>query len=247
MRITQINCSDQGFPAPGILPAAAQWTNRMHPIFRLPLLATLIALVGACNPTAPEDQPASAGMPKVEEIGISGATASDEAQKAETPSSSFLAKIGAQCKNPETGQGCIIGNMEAGDYYDVELNPGCSENGVFGGVIANGPALLDTLPVTGSNARETARLSKNQLLCVQAVARAGQTPSYYHVVALNPSQIEACSHQPACSRYQAVHIELAGQSSSGNECTLDSDLRATDGCAQGWIDADSVEIPPSGP
>ncbi|XUP36878.1 hypothetical protein WAE31_02890 (plasmid) [Xanthomonas axonopodis pv. vasculorum] len=96
----------------------------------------------------------------------------------------------------------MAGNIDAGDFYDVEFSPDCGDKGFFAGVAqANGVDLLDVVPVTGNSATATANLAQGQLVCVQAVGRAGQTPRYYYVAAIPASTIAKCKNNALCKTY----------------------------------------------
>lgn len=147
-------------------------------------------------------------------------------------------RIGVRCEKVDTSEDCIAGNLDAGDFYEVSFPPHCGGNGVLAGVVAGDPKLLDTLPVTGSNARVTAHLAKGQLACVQAIARVQSSPPSFYYVA--PISSEMCQGREICHRFGArpVATEAGG---SAQSCEIDTQGELVGDCARGWIDADAVE------
>ena len=92
----------------------------------------------------------------------------------------LLQASGVQCADANMAKGCTAGNVDAGDFYDVELSPACDDAGLFAGVAqASGVDALDAVPTTGSSVVARARLAQGQLVCIQAIGRAGQNPLYY--------------------------------------------------------------------
>lgn len=149
--------------------------------------------------------------------------------------------LGARCDETASGRGCILGNLDAGDYYDLEFSPGCGANGLFAGVAAADAALLDTLPVTGSSVQTNATLGQGQLVCVQAIARTGQ-PAYYYVAAISPENVPACEQRELCERYGMRPVDLGAQARSGIACTVDTTGHVLGDCGRGWINAKSLEV-----
>lgn len=46
----------------------------------------------------------------------------------------LLQASGVQCADANMAKGCTAGNVDAGDFYDVELSPACDDAGLFAGV-----------------------------------------------------------------------------------------------------------------
>ncbi|MCF5962265.1 hypothetical protein L2196_05785, partial [Xanthomonas perforans] len=114
----------------------------------------------------------------------------------------LIQAAGATCTDAMTATGCTAGNVDTGDFYDVEFLPDCGDKGFFAGVAqANGADLLDAVPVTGSSATATANLAQGQLVCVQAIGRAGQNPRYYYVAAIPASTVARCENTALCRTY----------------------------------------------
>ena len=155
---------------------------------------------------------------------------------------SLVDALGIRCDDSASGGGCILGNLDAGDYYDVNLSPACNANGQFAGVVDADPALLDTLPVTGSNVRTNARLRQGQFVCVQVIARAGQQPAYYYVAAISPDRTGACEGREICERYGMRPVDFEAQVRSGIACMTDANGHVQGDCARGWINAKSLEF-----
>ncbi|MBO9826957.1 hypothetical protein J7373_01705 [Xanthomonas sp. A2111] len=146
------------------------------------------------------------------------------------------------CENAANGTGCVSGNMEAGDFYDIDLSPSCDADGNFAGLAEPNAALLDSLPVTGSKAQTTARLSNKQFVCILATAHTGQQSDYYYVAAIPPTSVSACRGKPICNLYGERPIEFISQHKQGKICTLTSDARPEGDCAQGWIEAQKLDV-----
>ena len=182
-------------------------------------------------------------------LACTSTTPSPSADKAEAPragldiaAASLADSLGARCDDPASGRGCILGNLDAGDYYDVELSPHCHAKGVFAGVVDASADLLDTLPVTDSDVRTNARLGQGQFVCVQATARAGRQPAYYYVAAMPPEGIRACERRDICERYGMRQIDFVAQARRGIACTVDTDGHVQGDCGRGWINAKSLEV-----
>jgi len=145
---------------------------------------------------------------------------------------------GVQCTDPKAGKGCTAGDVASGDFYDVELAPCCGAQGFFAGVAdAKGVDALDRVPSTGSKAVATARFAQGQLVCVQAIGRAGQNPQYYFVISVPASSVVACKAGSAlCGTYGDRPIQHL-QRNRGPAC-----LPASAQCAQGWVSANALDV-----
>lgn len=201
-------------------------------------LLLLPALLAACEPVGgtPADTAATALASPTQR------TPPGERAPGTGPVASLAARVGARCDDETTGKGCISGNLDAGDFYEVELLPNCGTDGFFAGVVATDTPLLDTLPVTGSDARTNARLSQHQFACIQAIARAGQQPFYYYIAAISPSSVKACEGREICTRYGERPVHFEAQAVSGSACAVDADGRVRGDCAQGWVDAGALDV-----
>lgn len=215
-------------------------SRNLQTVHFVPLVFTLaLGLLVGCSPGAteaaspPTTATSSAETPEklpAEAIGITATATQDLAKR-----------LGAQCSESPGKSECTIGNVAAGDYYDIELSPQCGDDGFFAGVSSADAALLDTLPVTGSKALTNAKLAQDQFVCLQATARSGQQPAYYYAVAISPDNVAACHDSPACSRYGQRPIERQSQPTTGNECSVVNSQWQGD-CARGWISADALDI-----
>lgn len=214
------------------------------------LLALALALalglsVAACTTQARDANAQSASAPA--EAATASAPAAPGKTAKSTPAGSsngllgLVEALGAHCGDAATGRDCIIGNVQAGDFYDVDLSPSCGDDGFFAGVSADKATLLDTLPVTGSKAQDNASLARDQFLCVQATARSGQQPAYYYVLAIAPDQVAACRGRPICQQYGQRPVQLQAQPRAGSACTASAGHWQGD-CARGWISADAVDV-----
>ncbi|KMM77269.1 hypothetical protein ACP93_02940 [Xanthomonas sp. NCPPB 1128] len=147
-----------------------------------------------------------------------------------------------RCENAAKGSGCVAGDMDAGDFYDVDMSPRCDAEGNFAGVAEPDAALLDALPVTGSKAQVAARLSDGQFLCILATAHAGQHAAYYYVVAIPPASVSACREKPICKQYGERPVDFVAQPKQGIHCTVGGNTRPEGDCAQGWIEPQKLDV-----
>ena len=149
---------------------------------------------------------------------------------------------GVKCRNANTGSGCTAGDVDSGDFYDVELSPDCGDQGFFAGVAdAKGVETLNAVPSTGSKASVTAKLSKGQLVCVQGIGRTGQNPLFYYVVAVPAATVGKCKGNTLCDTYGDRPI--TGLSNTGGEaCHVAAPGRYAGNCAQGWGSADVLDV-----
>lgn len=197
----------------------------------VPLLALLIASCNAAPEAATTGNAASSAAPPAASPRPSSASGSP----------ALIQALGATCADAATARDCIIGNVEAGDFYDIEITARCDATGFFAGVTAATAALLDTLPVTGSNAKPAAELASGQFLCVQAIARSGQNPAYYYVAAIPPSSIPACRDNAACARYGDRPVKREAPSAAKAACTVDAQGVPQGDCARGWIEPGAID------
>lgn len=157
--------------------APSRFSLCSFPMFRSAWLPGLLLALSAC--TAGESVPPAATT----------TTSTAPTAPAQSPVGDQLAALiqasGVKCTDATTAKGCTAGNVETGDFYDVELSPVCGDDGFFAGVAqAQGVDALRAVPTTGSNAAANANLAQGQLVCIQGIGRAGQNPLYYYVVAI---------------------------------------------------------------
>ncbi|TVS69135.1 hypothetical protein E2P70_05320 [Xanthomonas perforans] len=210
---------------------------RVLPALRSALIPGLALALSACTAgeSAPHAVPSSAPA----------APAKNNAPAALQVNARLGALIqaaGATCTDAMTATGCTAGNVDTGDFYDVEFLPDCGDKGFFAGVTqANGADLLDAVPVTGSSATATANLAQGQLVCVQAIGRAGQNPRYYYVAAIPASTVARCENTALCKTYGDRPIKQI-KPASGEHCHAAAPGQSTGNCAQGWVSADALEV-----
>jgi hypothetical protein len=141
--------------------------------------------------------------------------------------------VGANCENADTGEGC------SGGDYDVELHPGCGGDGLFAEVIADGALLIDKAPPDDSVRR--AALSRGQLVCIQAIARAGASASYYYVAAVPKSGAGKCRTDRKCGQFGAHPVRwFVPHGERG--CTEAASGRFDGDCAVGWIRESNLAV-----
>ncbi len=198
--------------------------------FSLARQLVLCALIGTLLACA-----AVTSVPAQEEVGPSR-------DGNRTAAASLARSLGARCDDAAAGTGCVLGNFESGDYYDLELSPSCGAEGVFGGVTENTVALLDSLPVTGSKTLTNARLAKEQFVCVRAIAAVGRKQAYYYVTAISPEGVPVCGAAGLCERYGRRPVDFQAQQREGIACKVAGDGEVQGDCGRGWINAKALLV-----
>lgn len=200
----------------------------LRPLFASMLAPLLVAGVCACSTAAAGNVPGS----------------SPTARESKSPSSdpgalrAFAKEIGVNCETAAGRLACIGGRPEVGDFYDVDLHPGCGNDGLFGGVIAvKGADLRDRIaPI---DRRTTARFARGQLLCIEAIGWAGKHASYYYVRQVPAHSVAVCANNSAvCQGYGDRRVRNVATSSGS--CAITSAGHLTTACAAGWIRGDDV-------
>lgn len=206
---------------------------------RLTLVPGLLLALGACAA-------GDSSVPTASAPAAAAPAAAPVAAPATAPAADGLAALiqasGVKCSNASTGSGCTAGDVDSGDFYDVELSPDCGDQGFFAGVAdAKGVETLNAVPSTGSKASVTAKLSKGQLVCVQGIGRTGQNPLFYYVVAVPAATVGKCKGNTLCDTYGDRPI--TGLASTGGEaCHAAAPGRYAGNCAQGWVSADVLDV-----
>lgn len=176
----------------------------------------------------PTSQPS---MPSSKAVGV--------VQPRFTPSPMTLAElaglVGAVCEKPSEGRKCVAGD------YDVELLPACGTSDYYYGGVSepSGALLIDKAPPEDTVRRAT--LGLGQIVCIQAIARAGQNPSYYYVTAVPVASIPKCKENKLCERYGDRETKWRVMRPT-QKCTVDSFGKFSNGCASGWIDSSDLEL-----
>ncbi|BBJ94756.1 hypothetical protein [Xanthomonas campestris] len=205
---------------PGLLAVSACSAGESAPD------ATLVTSTASASVSAPAATHAPAS---------SGASLNDQL-------ATLLQASGVQCADANMAKGCTAGNVDAGDFYDVELSPACDDAGLFAGVAqASGVDALDAVPTTGSSVVARARLAQGQLVCIQALGRAGQNPLYYYVIAIPADSVAGCKNNPACRTYGDRPIQRS-KSATGGNCHAAAPGQYVGDCAQGWVGADALDV-----
>jgi hypothetical protein len=150
----------------------------------------------------------------------------------------FATRIRVQCTPRGNSLACIGGKPENGDIYDVDLGPDCGADGFFGGVSSDaGAELRDALPPEDELTR--AVLGKGQLVCIQAIGRAGQEPAYFYVAAVPVADVARCRGNPLCFTYGDRPVN--GWKTHAAKCGIATNGRPTDACPQGWARREDIE------
>jgi len=148
----------------------------------------------------------------------------------------FAEAIGVTCEHKDGRLACIGGKPEVGDYYDVDLHPGCSDTGWFGDVVASdGAELRDR--IAPNDQRTTGHLGKGQLLCIEAIGWAGTHASYYYVREVPLQSIAICREGKACDGDRQRARTSTG---SPDSCGIRPDGSPTKVCVAGWVRAEGV-------
>lgn len=223
--------------------ALPHFSFRRLPALRNALLPGLLA-VSACS--AGESAPDATLVTSTVSASVSAPAATHAPASSGASLNDQLATLlqasGVQCADANMAKGCTAGNVDAGDFYDVELSPACDDAGLFAGVAqASGVDALDAVPTTGSSVVARARLAQGQLVCIQAIGRAGQNPLYYYVIAIPADSVAGCKNNPACRTYGDRPIQRS-KSATGGNCHAAAPGQYVGDCAQGWVGADALDV-----
>ncbi|APP82118.1 hypothetical protein [Xanthomonas hortorum] len=217
--------------------APSNFSFRSRSILRSVMLPGLLLALGACSAgesAAPAASPATSTSPAV--------TPAPAMPSGNDGLATLIQASGVKCTDTKTAKGCTAGNLDAGDFYDVELSPECGDDGFFAGIAqANGVDALSTVPTTGSNAVANANLAQGQLVCVQGIGRAGQNPLYYYVVAIPASSVAKCKNNALCEKYGDRPIKRL-KPAAGDACHAAAPGQYVGDCAQGWVSADALDV-----
>lgn len=143
-----------------------------------------------------------------------------------------------ECTPNGSAVACIGGKPENGDIYDVELRPDCGADGYFGGVSNDaGAELRDALPPKDEST--PAVFAAGQLVCIQAIGRAGQDASYFYVASVPVEDLRQCRGKRLCKTYG--DRKAAGWQRDASDCYLSPTGRPADACPQGWVDSEDIE------
>jgi len=150
----------------------------------------------------------------------------------------FAKRIRVECTPKGRDLDCIGGKPENGDIYDVELRPDCGADGFFGGVANDaGAELRDALPPKDEST--PAVLAAGQLVCIQAIGRVGQDPSYFYVASVPVADVPDCRGNQLCVTYG--DRQAAGWKQDASGCHISPSGRPTNACPQGWVRREDIE------
>ncbi|CAH0144129.1 hypothetical protein ACQ5SA_05370 [Stenotrophomonas indicatrix] len=216
------------------------------PRFRLARVSVVPVLLLALAACAAGESSNSAASSPATTAPAAAATATATPGTAPVSADNGLAALirasGVTCSNASAGTGCTAGDVDSGDFYDVELSPDCGDQGFFAGVAeAKGVETLDAVPSSGSKATATAKLSKGQLVCVQGIGRTGQNPLFYYVVAIPANTVGKCKDNALCDTYgdRPINNRVA---TGGEACHAAAPGHYAGNCAQGWVSADVLDV-----
>ncbi|MEA9588522.1 hypothetical protein VC279_01765 [Xanthomonas sp. WHRI 10064A] len=217
--------------------ARSSHLSRMLPAFRSAVFPALLLALSGC--TAGES---AAPAPPVAAPAAPAKTTTPAAPVVSDRLGALIQATGVTCTDAKAAKGCTAGNVDSGDFYDVELSPDCGDDGFFAGVAqAKGVDVLNVVPTTGSSATATASLAQGQLVCVQAIGRAGQNPLYYYVAAIPVDSIAKCKNNALCKTYGDRPIKQM-KPASGENCHAAAPGQYVGNCAQGWVSADALDV-----
>jgi hypothetical protein len=138
---------------------------------------------------------------------------------------------GEPCETPLAGSKCVS------EEFDFEFQPDCSKSGYYAAVAdPKGTSVLNGAPP--KDTVERAVLSQGQLVCVQAIARPGDRPSYLFVTAVSSANAESCAD---CKGFGARHIAWKGQHGLA-PCTELAEGRYEGNCVIGWVDSQDMKL-----
>lgn len=188
------------------------------------------APAAAATPAKPAAQPAAPAP-----ASPTPAAATADAMKA------LIQASGTRCPDATGSRDCTVGNLEAGDFYEVDLSPQCDAYSFAGVAQDQGVDALDRVPTTGSAPQVRAHFAPDQFVCVQAIARAVQDPMYYYVVAVPIASVEQCKGNALCRTYgdRPIQRRAPGQ---GGACRLAAPGVYVGDCAQGWVSAEALDV-----
>jgi hypothetical protein len=221
---------------------AARWRlgQGMSSMTRTITIAVAALLLASCKPTVPASTVLPASQPPDAARAPAAATAGPQAgpaARAETLDE-FAARIRVECTPRGTDLDCIGGKPENGDIYDVELRPDCGPDGFFGGVASEtGTELRDALPPKDEST--PAVLAQGQLVCIQAIGRVGQDPSYFYVAVVPVADVPACRGNKLCSLYGGRTV--TGWHGDAAACHIGAGARPSGACPQGWVRREDIE------
>ncbi len=215
--------------------AMTQSTLVSVPFLRGLSMSGLLLALGACTAGEHAATAASASAPVSAPAPASVAKPGDTLQ-------ALIQESGVRCTDTKAAHGCTAGNLDTGDFYDVELSPDCGGDGFFAGVAeAKGVDALNSVPTTGSDARPRARFAQGQFVCIQGIARAGQNPLYYYVIAVPTSSVAKCKGNALCSQYGDRPIQRTAPG-TGDTCRATAPGMYAGDCAQGWVNASALDV-----
>lgn len=155
----------------------------------------------------------------------------------------FAKRIRVACSGRGVDLDCTAGTPENGDIYDVELMPDCGAYGFFGGVSNRaGAELRNALPPNDDGT--LAVLGNGQLVCIQAIGRAGQDPAYFYAAAVPSAEVARCRDNKLCALYGDRPVQRWNLDTGA--CTLAPRNRPAAACPQGWVRRDDIEDFPNG-
>ncbi|OBZ95842.1 hypothetical protein ADU59_08935 [Pararhizobium polonicum] len=137
---------------------------------------------------------------------------------------------------------CVTGNVESGDFYDVDIHGDCVSNPYFGRIDDKPASLRRTVATTGSRTQNEFTSTPNQLVCIRATARSGPVHiSEYYVMALPMDHGPECPGETLCRK-----PDPATQTDRMLKCRLSDSGADYINCPQGWVFADEIEPYPMG-
>lgn len=144
---------------------------------------------------------------------------------------------GATCTQQRKGWGpeCVAGE------YQIAVNAdGCSADGAYGLVHADGEAAV-TLQTSFAPfpTSPVAKLREAQFVCIAADARKSVGERLWlYVTAIPPEAIPACKDRKICGEHGTPPVEWTGTAPTG-QCRLEHGHFVD--CAAGWVSASEVE------
>jgi hypothetical protein len=178
-------------------------------MIRLLAIAAAVAtgvLIGACHGSTSAMDHSDAAAQEASR----GAPSRSASVRIKPMSFRLLSELaGVQCTDPENGKDCISGNADSGDFQTVELRPRCDETGTFGRVTRDAEVMNRTPP---NDTTELAKVGQGANVCVQAIAREGQTDGYYYVTPAECLTVDNTSGKECVSGWvDAADVSIPSQ------------------------------------
>jgi len=165
----------------------------------LPLLFLLVVIAtpAGCAQRQPVADAAIAATP----VASAAPVATAQATPDHAAILALAKRIGVVCDDSSGSFACVGGRPEVGDYYDIDMHPGCGQAAVLGQVTSDHAELRDK--IAPLDRETTGVLTKGQEVCIEAVGHVNARIAYYFVSA----PAETATREECRSTRQGVHCK----------------------------------------